>query len=422
MRRLTWILTLVFCLSTLTLGAENWPSWRGPHNLGISQATGVPEAWSETKNILWKFKLPGMAGSTPCVWDDQIFLTSEEGKDLLLLCLSLDGQLKWKEKVATGEGRKVRSDEGNASSPSPSTDGEHVYVFMGTGDLCCYDFTGKRIWHVDVQKQYGRFRIQFGMHMTPALHGDRLYLQLIHSGGAWVVAIDKRNGQEVWKVQRPSDGRDECEHSYASPVIWQNQDKAFLIVHGNDYTTGHALEDGKELWRLGQLNPKDRYNNTLRFVASPLATPDLIIVPTAKNGQVVGLKPDAQGAIAPGSPHERWRLPRGTPDVPSPLMYEGLVYLCRENGVLACHDAQTGEELYRERLHPARYRASPVYADGKIFCTARDGTVTVVKAGRKFEAIAVNKLSDQISASPVIVRGMILLRGYDNLYAISNQQ
>ncbi len=405
-------------LTAWPLLADNWPAWRGPNGNGISQETGLPTEWNDQKNILWKFKLPGMAGSTPCCWGERIFLTSEEGKDLMLLCIDTEGKLVWKQKVAAGEGRKVRSDEGNSSSPSPSTDGEFVYVFMGTGDLCCYDFTGKQKWHVDIQKKYGRFRIQFGMHMTPVLYQDRLYLQLIHSGGAWVIAIDKKTGDEVWKVERPSDGRDECEHSYASPTIWQNDGKAFLIVHGNDYTTGHQLADGKEIWRLGQLNPKDRYNNTLRFVATPLATPELIIVPTAKNGQVVGLKPDAKGNVGPGSSFEKWRKARGTPDVPSPLYHDGLVYLCRENGVLNCLDAATGQEIYQQRMHPARYRASPIYADGKIYCTARDGTVTVVKAGRQFESLAVNKLNDQISSSPIVANGRIYLRGYDNLYAI----
>ena len=131
----------------------------------------------------------------------------------------------------------------------------------------------------------------------------------------------------------------------------------------------------------GDLNSKNRYDFSLRFVASPVAAPDLIVVPTAKNGPVVAVKPDANGMIAAGSPFEQWRMPHDTPDVPSPLIHDGLVYLCSERGVLSCLDAKTGKPLYQQRLHSARYRAFPVYADGKIYCTARDGTVTVVKAG-----------------------------------------
>jgi outer membrane protein assembly factor BamB len=153
-----------------------------------------------------------------------------------------------------------------------------------------------------------------------------------------------------------------------------------------------------------------------------VATPDLIVVPTAKDGQVVAVKPGAQGLIEPGSPGEQWRRMRNTPDVPSPLVYDGLVYLCRETGVLMCLDAATGKEHYAQRQHPARYRASPVYADGKIYCTARDGVVSVVKAGPKYELLAENRLPDQMSASPVIADGRLYLRGFEYLYAIGGAE
>src|SRR5262249_8799450 len=149
--------------------------------------------------------------------------------------------------------------------------------------------------------------------------------------------------------------------------------------------------------------------------ASPVAVPDLIVVPTAKSGPVVGVKPEAKGLIAMGSPFEQWRRPRNTPDVPSPLVHEGLVYLCGESGILTCLNAKTGQEVYQERLHRARYRASPVYADGKIYCTARDGIVSVVKAGPKFELLAANQLPDQLAASPAIANGRIYLRGFEAL-------
>src|SRR5439155_10762068 len=142
-----------------------------------------------------------------------------------------------------------------------------------------------------------------------------------------------------------------------------------------------------------------------RFVASPVATPDLVVVPSAKNGPVVGVRPDAHGNLKAGSEGEQWRRSNNTPDVPSPLVHDGLVYLCRETGVLICLDAKTGKELYAERTHAARHRASPVCADGKVYLTARDGVVTVVQAGPKFKVLAVNKLPDQTAASPVISNG-----------------
>ncbi len=233
-----------------------------------------------------------------------------------------------------------------------------------------------------------------------------------------MICIDKNTGKEVWKIDRPSDGVEECKHSYASPTIWTNGNETQLIVHGNDYATGHSLTDGKELWRVGGLNPKDKYNKTLRLVASPVAVSDLIVIPSAKNGPVVGLKPGASGLVTMGNSSEVWRRPTSTPDVPSPLVHEGLVYLCRENGFLICMDAKTGKELYNERTHAARHRASPVLADGKIYLAARDGTVTVVKSGPKFEIIATNKLPDDITSSPAISNGKIYIRGFKTLYAI----
>ena len=399
-------------------GGHNWPQWRGPDGDGVSPETDIPTEWDTTKNVAWKLVLPGTGGGTPAVWGDRVFLPSEDGKDVVLLCVSTDGKELWRRRLGTGSGRRPRGDEGDEASPSPSTDGKHVFAFAGTGDLVCFDFDGKEVWRFNAQERYGAFKIQFGMHSTPALYGDRLYLALIHSGGATVAAVDKATGSDVWRVARKSDGRAECEHSYASPVIWHSGKDAYLIVHGNDYATAHRLTDGSGIWRVGGLNPKDSYNPTLRFVASPVATPDLIVVPSAKHGPVVALKPDATGLVGPGGGAERWRLAKGTPDVPSPLVRGGLVYLSGELGSLACLDAKTGERHYERQMHRGRYRASPVYADGKVYLTARDGTVSVVKAGPKFELLATNKLPDQISASPAVSNGRIYLRGFSALYAI----
>ncbi len=397
--------------------ANNWPQWRGSENDGISKETGLPTEWSESKNIAWKLKMPGMAGSTPAVWGERLFLTSEEGNDLILMCIDSGGKELWKTKLASGRQRFMRG-EGNNASPSPSTDGQYVWAYVGTGDLGCYDFEGKEVWKFNVQDRYGKFRIQHGMHTTPLLDGDRLYMQLIHSNGQYVLALDKATGKEIWKATRKSDGRAENEHSYASPVIWRKGKDAYLITHGNDYAIAHRLHDGSELWRVGGLNPRDRYRGDLRFVASPLATPELIVIPSAKDHGVVGLKPDAEGLVMPGSKYEQWRLNRGTPDVPSPLVYNGLVYLSRENGFLICLDAKTGKQHYNQRIHSSIYRASPLAADGNIYLTARDGTVTVVKAGPTFERIAENRLADTFTSSLAVSNGRIYLRGWDKLYAI----
>ncbi len=223
----------------------------------------------------------------------------------------------------------------------------------------------------------------------------------------WSLALDKLTGQEIWKQTRKSDARAECEHSYASPVLYRHGKLELLLTHGCDYVVAHRLSDGAEAWRCGGLNPPAKYNPTLRFVASPLPGPGFVVVPSAKNGPVLCLDPTSQGDITSSEEGHFWTRPHETPDVPSPLAVDGLVYLCRENGNLICMDAKTGEQYYMNRTHADRHRASPVYADGKIFLTSRDGTVTVVKAGKQFEVLATNTLGESISSSPAISGGRI---------------
>lgn len=426
-QRMPLFLVAMAGLIVSVVKAENWPQWRGPTNNGISQEKNLPTQWSDSKNVAWKFRMPGEAGSTPIVYGDRIFLTSQDGEEVVAMCLTTSGKELWKKSLGPAT-PWARSDEGNGASPTPSTDGKIVYFFVGNGTFAALDFDGKEVWRFNAQERYGKFNIQFGIHSTPVLFGDRLYFQLFHSGSretgkvGLVACIEKSTGKDVWKIDRPSDGTDENEHSYASAFLWNNGKDSYLVVHGNDYTTAHSLSDGKEIWRVGNLNPRQRYNRYLRFVASPVCTPNLIVIPSAKNGVVVGLHPGSPGEIKPGSERELWRMPKGTPDVPCPLVHDGLVYLCREDGDLICLDSKTGKQLYRQTTHNHRHRASPVYGDGKIYLSSRDGVVTVVKAGEEFQKLAENRLPDQLAASPAISGGRIYLRGFKYLWAIEEKK
>ena len=402
-----------------SLSAENWHHWRGPNNDGISHETDVPIQWSQTENVKWRLPLPGEAASTPVIWEDKIFLTSAEGNALVLMCISTEGEELWKQTIGHGN-RSVRGGEGNSAAPSPVTDGEHVWAFLGTGDLACYDFDGNQVWHTNLAERYGSFNLYFVMSTTPLIDKDRLYIHLIHSNAWLVLALDKMTGKEIWKHKRDSDATDECEQAYTSPILYRDAEREYLVVHGADYVTAHSLEDGSEIWRCGGLNPVMGYNPSLRFVASPVATEGLIVVPSAKNGPVLGIDPAAKGDIT-DSKWQLWKLRQGTPDVPSPVIQDGLVYLCRERGDLICLDAETGEQLYRERTHRHRHRASPVYANGHIYLTSRDGIVNVVKTGRAFEIVASNSLGEVIAASPAISNGVLYLRSYQALYAIAKK-
>jgi outer membrane protein assembly factor BamB len=404
-----------------TVQAENWPQWRGPRLDGVSLEKNLPAEFGPNKNVAWRTPLPGQAGATPVVWDNRIFVSSVDGAELVLLAFETsNGKQLWRQVVGKGN-RTARGDEGNSASPSPSTDGKHVWVFFGSGDLACYDVAGSEVWKQNVQDEYGRFQIQFGMSSTPVLHNGRLYMQLIHSGGAQVLAIDGATGKNIWKVNRPSDARAECEHSYASPTLYRDDKQEFLISHGADYVIAHDLKDGSEIWRAGGLNI-GRYDPTLRFVASPVAVPGLIVVPSAKGKPLIAIKPMGKGDITGQQEHIPWVCPR-TPDVPSPLVVDGLVYLCLENGNLIVLDAESGERYYGDvRTHVGRHRASPLYADGKVYLTARDGTITVIKPGKKFEVLATNQMGEDMSSSPIVSNGTMYLRTFDALYAVRSTE
>lgn len=405
--------------------SSNWPQWRGPTNNGLAFTKNPPTKWSKTENIAWRTELPGQAGSTPVLWGDKLFLSSAEGEDLVVLCVNTKGEILWKKKLGTGN-KVARVDEGNLASASPSTDGKHVWVFVGSGDLACYDFEGNVAWQKNLQEIYGKFDIQFGMSSTPVLEGENLYFQLIHGDGdaktreALVLALNKETGEEVWKQERPSEAHSENEHSYASPIIYRDDQRSFLLTHGADYSVAHDLKDGHELWRCGGLHPPSRYDPTLRLVASPAAVPGLIMIPSAKQGPITAVRPDGSGDITESKEFKLWTHAI-TPDVPSPLIWEEIVYLCRENGNLIALEKATGKELYHKRTHANRHRASPVYCEGKIYLTSRDGVTSVVKTGKEFELLQSNNIEEDVSASPVFADGRIYLRSYQALIAIGGE-
>jgi outer membrane protein assembly factor BamB len=420
---------LLVAATAAKLPAENWPQWRGPRGNGLSTETGIPIRWSQTENVAWRTPLPGPGGATPVVWNDRIFLTSADGEALVLLCIGTDGRERWRREVGTGN-QIARGEEGNSASPSPVTDGRHVWVFFGTGVLACYDMDGNEVWKFNVQDRYGKFDIQFGMTSTPVLHGGNLYLQLLHGsmkGGDYIVGkvvkLDAATGKDVWVRDRPTGAIAENRHSYASPVLFTQGPHPALLTHGQDHTVAFDLETGDELWRLGGLNGttpinKTPFDRTLRFVASPAVAEGLVVIPTAKRGPALAVSlSEARGAVQPDDSAIRW-INDKTPDVSCPLIVDGLVYMCRPDGKLFVVDARTGEELYYERTHDHQHRASPIYVDGHVYLTARDGYATIVKHGRKFEVAAQNQLGETITASPVVSNGTLYLRSFDALYAI----
>lgn len=405
---------------------DNWPQWRGAKLDSLSSETGLPVEFGKERNLVWRIELPGPAGSSPVVWNDQVFVTTAADDKLELLAFDASGKTLWSAPL-DGQNRKLRMDSANFAAPSPITDGEHVWATSSAGVLHCFTLAGQPVWKLDLQEKYGAFDIQFGMASTPVLDNGRLYHQLLHGnmqddspGVGIVICMDAATGAEIWRHDRATAATYENKHSYSSPVIYRDGQREYLIVHGGDVATAHSLKDGAEVWRVGGLNPAASYNNYLRFVASPGCAEGMIVVPSAKGGPVLCLRPDLQGELTERPEAYLWKMERGTPDVASPVIHEGLVYLCIENGLVTCVDAKTGQEHYKERLLADQHRSTPVVAGGKLYITGRKGKVLVLATGTEPKVLAENDLGEVTTASPAISNGRIYIRTFEALYCFGN--
>ena len=426
--------TLMTCvLILLTFGSamcDDWPQWRGAGLDSLSSETNLPDALDNETQI-WRLEMPGPGGCSPVIWNDQIFVASVDGRNLVLMKISVEGKEIWRTNL-TGKNQSIRMDRANSASPSPVTDGKNIWVMMTDGILHCFDFDGNLKWKKDLQKEYGRFDIQFGMTSTPVLDNGKLFLQVIDgnmrdrvtTSVGKIIALDARDGSELWKHVRRTDATAENKHSYTTPTIYRNNGLEFLVIHGADYTTAHSLVDGKELWRIGGMNPKGAdYNPFLRFVSSPVCSKSMVVVPSAKNGPVYALRPKLSGTIGAESKEEAliWELEHGTPDVATPLITEKHVYLARENGVVLCLEAKTGKQIFEKRLLSDKHRSTPVAADGKIYLVGRDGTTLVLADDSEFKLLSKYKLGEDTTASPAVSNGRVYIRTNKSLFAFGKK-
>lgn len=406
---------VLLCAAGAALHAEHWPQWRGPAANGVSTEKGLPISWSKTENVAWVLRMPDRSGATPIVWGDRVFLNVAEASNLYLWAVDrATGQPLWKKLLSGGDHRERKQ---NMSSPSPVTDGRHIWIMTGTGILKAFDFSGTELWSRDIQKDYGRFGLNWGYASSPLLHGDALFVQVLHGmktdEASYVVKIDKGTGKTVWRVERPTKAIMESPDSYTTPALVQNGGSAEIVVTGGDVATGHDPATGKELWRLDGLNPDNQA--MYRIVASPVVFGGTIIVPTRER-PMMAVRAGGRGDVT--GTHRLWSFDSG-PDVPTPVTDGTYVYVVRDNGTMWCLDFKTGQPLYsRERLPPGTYSGSPVLADGRVYVTNEDGMTAVVKAGPQFELLAKNDLGEYTLSSPAISAGQIFIRTDSALYAI----
>jgi outer membrane protein assembly factor BamB len=416
-------LLAVVAMAAVTLSADNWPHWRGPSHNGISGEKGLPLKWSTTENITWKLPMPSRSGSTPIIWGDHLFLniaTEEKTGDLELWLVDRNkGSVTWKRPIAGGNNMQRKQ---NMSTPSPVTDGTTVWVMTGVGVLKAFDFTGNELWMRDIQKEYGRFGLNWGYGSSPLLHGGALYIQVLHGmrtdDPSYLLKIDAKTGKNIWKVERPTQAIVESPDSYTTPALLRYGNTTEIVITGGDVVTGHDPETGKELWRMGGLNPQN--NPAYRIVASPTIFDGIIYAPSRER-PLLAIKAGGRGDIT--KTHLLWSFDRG-PDVPTPVTDGTYMYVLTDRGVVHNLEAKTGRIIYGpERLRPDNYSSSPILAEGRVYAISEnEGVTSVFRAGPKFELLAENPLNDYCLSTPAISEGQIFVRTTGHLWAIGERR
>jgi outer membrane protein assembly factor BamB len=419
MRRL-----LITCgLIALASGTSsaNWPNWRGPSSDGVSGERNLPVKWGPADNIAWKLQLPQWSGATPVIWGDTIFLNVAEadGDQLSLWAVSRgNGQVLWKKHLSNGNNKQRKQ---NMSSPSPVTDGTTVWVMTGTGFLKAFDFKGTELWVRDIQKDYGRFGLNWGYANSPLLLDGDLIVPVLHGmktdDPSYILRIDGKTGKTEWKVERPTKAIRESPDAYITPALVRSGKLTEIVITGGDVVTGHDPATGQELWRADGLNPQN--NPSYRIVASPVTHNDLVIAPTRERPMLV-LKAGGRGDVT--TSHKLYEFNNG-PDVPTPVTDGSHLYVITDRGVVYCLDLKTGKTVYGpQRLTPGTYSASPVLADGKVYITSEDGVTSVFKAGPAFELLAENRMDDYTLSSIAVKDGQLFLRTAGWLWAIGERR
>ena len=421
----------------------HWPQWRGPFFNGMARGD-APTNWSDTSNVKWKTDIPGKGHSTPVIWGDRIFHTTAipTGKPAAatpapttsdvqgegrrgrgaggdtgpqpehrfdVLCLDRKtGKVLWQKtaKVAAPHEGYHRV-YGSFASNSPVTDGKNVYAFFGSRGLYAYDFNGKLIWQKDFGVQM-KIKLGFGEGAAPLLDGNRLFLVFDHEAGSFMVALDKRTGKELWRVDR-DEGT-----SWSTPLAIEHAGRRQVIVAATKKVRSYDPENGKVIWEVAGLGanaiPVPVYQNGIVYVMSGFRDPRLMAIKLGKEGDLTG------------SDSILWTQTRGLAYTTSPVLNDNVLYFVTDNGLISAYKATTGEALFAQTRLPKAYnfKASPVGANGKLYLATEDGDVVVVKMGERFEVLATNTLTDQVFiAAPVIADGQLFLRGQSILFCIA---
>ncbi|MGI9470317.1 MAG: PQQ-binding-like beta-propeller repeat protein [Rubripirellula sp.] len=430
----------LFAMATAATADDHWPQFRGPAATGVvASDKGLPDRWSETENVLWKKDIAGRGWSSPIVWGDKVFLTTvvnsgdteppkkglyfggnrpqppKSDHQWIVRCLDLaTGEDVWQRVVHEGKPDTSIHVKNSFASETPVTDGERLYVVFGGVGIFCLDFDGDELWKRPLEPVKTRYG--WGFAASPVLDGDRLYFVNDNDEQSYLLAIDKRTGEEVWRVDRDE------KSNWATPYVWRHAKGAEIVVPATGKVRSYDL-NGKELWSLSGMSSIT--------IATPYEHDGLLIVSSGYVGDpsrpLYAIRPGARGDISleedsTSNESIAWSQPTGAPYNPTTIAYDGLVYVLHDRGMMAAYDAATGEEVYsKTRIPKGRaFTSSPWAYDGKLFCLNEDGETFVIRAGREFEILHTNKLGeeDMGMATPAIVGDRLLIRTGSRIYCI----
>ncbi len=438
------IIIFVF-LVTPAAYAGDWPQWRGPSSNGISDESDLPVRWSAGAHVKWKAALTGLGASSPIVSGDRVFVTSQEGivpvvqgvqpllarddddlsrhenpiggrqnqakdlkRDVTLIVEAFrrsDGTRLWKfSSKATGNFPQLH-EKHNLATPTPVTDGNHVFAWFGNGQLFMLDMEGRLVWTRHLGLEYGSFLTPWGHGGSPALYKNEIILLCDHSENSYLLALDKATGKERWKVDR---GKGRISHS--TPLIVRGPERDEMIINSSERIDAYDPATGRFLWHAGTQRQTP--------IPTPVFHDGIIYISRGyRNSDFLALRPGGSGDVSESN--ILWRVPNGASYVPSILYYDGLVYVTSEVGIVTCADASNGKTIWKQRLGGIFF-ASPVAGDGKVYMVSETGETYVLRAGRTAEILAKNELDERILASPAISNRNIFMRSDGTLFCIGD--
>lgn len=386
------------------LRAEDWPQFRGPGGQGHSTERGLPLDWSETKNILWKMPVPGSGWSSPIVAGGRIWLTAavpDRGTSLRVMAFNVaDGREVVNTEVFHLGTTRLLNAKNSFASPTPIIEGDRVYVHFGPDGTAAVTTAGAIVW-----KTHLPYRSQHGNGGSPALLGDLLFINCDGDDVGYVAAVETSTGKIRWKSDRRS-----VSQSYVTPLVIRVGEQDQVVSIGAHWTVAYEPRTGQEIWRVnypgGFSNvPRPVFGHGLVYIATGFQQPSLLAVRPTGTGDVTRT-------------HTAWRLDRGVPYTPSPLLAGDELYLVNDLGIATCVDAKTGTVHWQQRLS-GNFSASPVLVDGRIYFQSEEGTTTVIAPGKAFQSLASSTLDGRTLASMAVSNGSFFIRSDTHLYRIA---